>query len=101
MSSFTEEDHFEDTATFSQQDGFRVAVALIDTGSYFYENSEDKDDHYINPNDYFSIHAGLNSVTKDYIDIKGEICTAADLGLVPETPSTMFYPLKPNQMNDL
>ena len=80
MSSFTEEDHFEDTATFSQQDGFRVAVALIDTGSYFYAESDDEDDHYINPNDYFSIHAGLSSMNADYINIKGFDCTEADLG---------------------
>ena len=43
----------------------------------------------------------MSSVNEDYIYIKGENCTAADLGLVPETPSDMFYPLKPNQMRDL
>ena len=36
FTSYVEEGHFNDTATFGQEDGFRVAVALVDYGSAYF-----------------------------------------------------------------
>ena len=97
LTSYVEEGHFNETATFSQEDGFRVAVGLVDYGSKYYADGPEEN-QFIDPTEYLEVYATLSDLdeTKN-IPIKSENCTKADLGLVPGTPSTKFYPLKESQ----